>query len=138
MTAARTSRTHRVPLGAVDEFPVDAFRVMEVDGTEIGVLRTGAGAVHAVRNRCPHAGAPICRGELTDTMLPSAPGECEAGLQQQVLRCLWHQYEFDVTTGKALFGSHRYRLRVYPAAVEDGTVVVTMPLRRRDDQRRSR
>jgi nitrite reductase (NADH) small subunit len=112
-----------VGVGPLDAFPLNEVRVLEVGGRSIGVVRT-AEAVYAVRNVCPHQGAPICRGSFGGTMMPSAPGEKEYGLEHRVLRCPWHAWEFDVRTGEALFGTSDRRLVTYRTEVRGGDVFV--------------
>jgi nitrite reductase/ring-hydroxylating ferredoxin subunit len=90
----------------------DAFTLVSVAGSEIGIVRSADG-FHAVRNWCPHRGAPVCRGWITGTMLPSAPGDLDWGLDGRVLRCPWHRWEFDLHTGQALFDIDRRRLITY-------------------------
>jgi len=50
-------------VGALDELRGAGGVVVRIGGREIGVLADPVtGDVHAVRNRCPHHGAPLCRG----------------------------------------------------------------------------
>jgi nitrite reductase (NADH) small subunit len=116
-----------VVLGPASAFPQGRFRVVAVAGREIGVTRTAAGAVYAVRNSCPHRGAPVCMGTFGGTMLPSPRGVLSYGLEEEVLRCPWHGWEFDLGTGRALFGTASRRLVTYPAALRGGEIVLTLP-----------
>ena len=75
----------------------------------VAVFNDG-GALHAVDDACTHAG-----GSLAD-------GLCEDG----VVTCGWHGAQFRLCDGKGL-GPPAYRgLTVYPVAVVDGVVVVTI------------
>lgn len=102
------------------------MRILRLGRREIGVFRTADGALFAVRNVCPHKGAPICRGKVTGTMLPSAPGCLEYGMEERVLRCPWHGMEFDVRTGEALFGETNTHVRTYPVSVREGVVEISL------------
>lgn len=62
--------------------------------------------------------APVCQGKLGGTALPGKVGEYKYGLDGQVVRCPWHGWEFDVTTGRSLFNPHRCRVRSYEAFCE--------------------
>ncbi len=107
-----------------DEFGVGARRILKVDGREIGVFRTEAG-LFALRNSCPHQGAPLCLGPVTGTTLASAPGEYVWGMEGQVLRCPWHGWEFDLRTGVGLYDPYRHeRVATYEVKNEDGEVVL--------------
>jgi nitrite reductase (NADH) small subunit len=115
-------------VGAEADFALDAFRVVEIRGRSIGVVRTVAGWF-AIRNRCPHQGAPLCSGRVTGTMLPGLPDELRWGMQGRVLRCPWHGWEFDLETGRSLFGVSRDRAATYALEVRNGRVCVLLPAR---------
>lgn len=121
----------RYQVGSIDDFPVGGRRIVEVESRTIGIFNVD-GRLHAVRNVCPHHGAPLCRGTLSGTMLPSDPGEYHFGMQDQVLRCPWHGWEFDLTTGRCLFGVDKTRVAAtYDIEVdEDGQVFIDMKRRR--------
>lgn len=97
-------------------------QVVNVDGVEVGVFNVG-GHLVAYRNHCPHQGAPVCQGRVTGTTMPCAPGEYTYGLRGRVLVCPWHGWEFDLHTGRALFGG-RTRLARVPVTVDDGKVML--------------
>ncbi len=98
--------------------------IVSVKGMEIGVFLVD-GEVYAWRNVCPHAAAPICQGNVTGTRLPSAVYEYEYGCHGRIVRCPWHGWEFDLTTGKHL-ADESVALRGFPAAVEGNDVYVLM------------
>ena len=113
-------------VGDVGRFPEGQFVLMEVGGQQIGVVRLRGGALRAVRNWCPHKGAPICRGVISGTWPPSAPGALDYDREGEVLVCPWHGYEYDLNTGRELFQPVPTRLRMFPVVVRDGTVFVTV------------
>ena len=78
----------------------------------------------AVRNWCPHKGAPLCKGPVTGTMLPSEPGAYKWGMEGAVIRCPWHGWEFDLRSGTTLFGTDRRKLIRYEVSVRDGRVLL--------------
>jgi nitrite reductase (NADH) small subunit len=93
-----------------------------VGGREIGVLRDRAtGAVHAVRNRCPHHGAPLCLGTVRDR-LGGRPAQYVAA-ERRVLHCPWHGWEFDLDSGRCP-DDERMRVAVYPVKIELGRVLI--------------
>jgi nitrite reductase (NADH) small subunit len=123
--AVRQTRKHRV--GSVDDFPPRTIKVVRVGSRSLGIANAG-GMFYAILNVCPHELSPICEhGTITGTTLPSSVGEVEYGLEDRVLRCPWHGYEFDLQTGQALFTKFRGRLRTFPVSVEDGDVLVEIP-----------
>lgn len=119
----------RQHLGAVADFEPGCFRVFELQGRPIGVVRTEQG-FFAVRNRCPHQGADICAGLVTGTMEPSAPGEFSYSEDRLVVVCPWHRWEFELATGESYGQVTRKRLVTYEVEVEDGEVYVLMKGRR--------
>jgi nitrite reductase (NADH) small subunit len=110
-------------VGEVGDFEPGRFRIYDVDGNEIGVVRTGDG-FYAVRNACPHQTAPICLGKVGGTWLPSRPGEYVYGLDGRVLRCPWHSWEFDLTDGSAVGGITTKKLTTYPVELDGDSVYV--------------
>ena len=122
-----------VNVGPADTFPVGEFRIVTIGRREIGVLRRGDGRVHAVRNRCPHKGAPMCRFKPTGTMIPGPPGTLEWGHEGDILRCPWHGFEFHIESGARPYADSAMRLRVYPARIEQGEIIIDMrPLRSKE------
>lgn len=110
---------------ARDELREGEFTVVRAGRREVGIV-LWRGEVHALANRCPHMGAPVCRGRVTplvDEALPRAALRC-AG-DDAVLSCPWHGWEFRIDSGVAVADSH-YRLRRYRAEVRDGRVLVEL------------
>ena len=112
---------HRHVVGKASELLPGTRKIVEVKGRSIGVFNL-EGAYYALRNSCPHQGGPICQGTLTGTMLPSEPGEYVYGMENRVLRCPWHCWEFDITTGKMIFVPDPLRVRTYEVGVESPSV----------------
>lgn len=109
----------------VSELPPGARKLVEIDGRSIGLFNV-KGNYRAVLNVCPHELAPVCRGDLRGTTLPSQPGEFQWGREGEILACPWHQWEFDLLTGKCLVDKRR--LALLPVEVEDGFIyVLTRP-----------
>jgi 3-phenylpropionate/trans-cinnamate dioxygenase ferredoxin subunit len=117
------SRAH--DLGAAAEFAAGSLRRVEVEGRALVVLRQGE-EFFALRDRCPHQGAPLSAGHLGGTPLPCRPGEpVEYGRLGEVLTCPWHGWEFDVRTGRAL-ANPQARVRAYPVRREGERLLVEL------------
>ena len=112
---------HRHVVGKKREFPPGTRRIVEVRGRSIGVFNVD-GAYYALRNTCPHQGGPLCQGTLTGTMIPSEPGNYVYGMKNRVLRCPWHCWEFDITTGKMIFVPDPLRVKTYDVGIEPPSV----------------
>ena len=112
--AARTAH----PVCPVAELPAGGRKIVEIAGRSIGVFNLGAGRYCAVRNRCPHRGAPVCEGKLIGLVTADRPYHLTREREGEILRCPWHGWEFDLTTGKSIFMPETWRLNSYPAGVE--------------------
>ena len=114
-------REARIPLrDAPDE---GAVRMLEVDGHRVGLYRV-AGDLHALANRCPHRGAPLCAGMIA-TPLEADGATVMLGPRHSVVRCPWHKWEFDIATGRCLVDT-RLRVRRYAVHLDGENVVVTL------------
>ncbi len=127
------------PVGLASELPSGERKIVNIAGRSIGIFNV-RGKFYALRNACPHQGAPLCKGSVHGTATPSRPGEYTWGQEGEILRCPWHGWEFDLTTGKSLFNPHKVRVRrydvtvaiagqdpsveTYPVSIEDGTILV--------------
>lgn len=123
----------RVDIGSVDDFPQRGIRIVEADGVELGVCRWGE-SFYAVRNVCPHQGAPLCRGFLQSGLTARYDTDgvsLEAVDDEPVILCSWHRWEFSLRTGQSAWDPH-YRVKCYPVLVEAGRVLVQLRRSRRD------
>lgn len=112
------------PVATVEELPEGAFKMVEIDGRSIGVYNVKGDYV-AVHNYCPHQGAALCRGPVCGTTLESQVYEYIYGRDQEIIRCPWHGWEFDLKTGKSLF-SEKVRVRRYKVEVTEGQIGVVI------------
>jgi nitrite reductase (NADH) small subunit len=104
VTASRVS-THRLgPLGLV---PVGEGRAFAVDGEQVAVFHLRDGSLRATQAWCPHAGGPLADGQLDPAKVV----------------CPLHLRGFFFADGRCAEGE---RIRVYPARVEDGGIVVEL------------
>ena len=113
-------------VGTTDEIAPGQRKIVEVQGISVGVFNVG-GTYYALRNRCPHQGAPLCLGSLKGTALPSSPGEYLWARDGEILRCPWHGWEFDVTTGLSVCDPNGVRVRAYEVTI-DGVDTAVSPL----------
>ena len=109
-----------IDLGPIDSFTPGEFKLIKVGRREIGIIRLADDRIFAVANHCPHRGAPICHGAVGGTLLPSHPDTLVYGMEDEVVRCPWHGYEFGLRTGECLFTGRSMRLRTYDVELRDG------------------
>jgi nitrite reductase (NADH) small subunit len=99
------------------ELPAGERKIIDANGRSIGVFNVH-GRYYALRNLCPHQLAPLCLGQVTGTTLPSKVGEYIYGREGEIVRCPWHGWEFDITTGRSIFNPHKVRVKTYEVRVE--------------------
>lgn len=92
-------------------------KIVTLKKRSIGVFNIN-GEYFALKNTCPHQRAPLCEGKITGTTLPSKVGEYHYGHEGEIIHCPWHQWEFNIKTGKSVFNPHRVRVATYPVEVE--------------------
>jgi nitrite reductase/ring-hydroxylating ferredoxin subunit len=112
-------------LGPVEDFPPGSRRIVDLDGRSIGVFNVD-GRLYALRNRCPHQGAPLCVGPVAPLLTATRPGSYVAE-STEVVRCPWHGWEFRLDDGRSWFDPDGTRVHAYPVQVRDGQVVVRTP-----------
>ena len=74
-------------VGVAKTSDVGDGQMIEVDleGKPIAIANV-EGKFYAIAGECPHQGGPLAEGELEETLLT----------------CPWHNFRFDVTTGRTL------------------------------------
>ncbi len=107
----------RCVVGRLSEFAPGTRKIVTVGGRSIGVFNV-RGQFYALRNRCPHQGAPLCLGRVKGTTLSSKPYEYVYGRDQEIIQCPWHGWEFEIATGRTFFNPHRMRVKTYDVTVE--------------------
>jgi len=109
-------------VGSLEELEREGRMVARLGGREIGVVAGGThGEIYALRNRCPHHGAPLCLGTLRERASGTPAQYALSG--ETVIRCPWHGWEFDLETGRCL-DDPSVRVAVYEAKVEKGRVLI--------------
>jgi nitrite reductase/ring-hydroxylating ferredoxin subunit len=107
-------------IGPARDLRAGSRKIVRIPGVgSVGVFNV-AGEYFALKNACPHQGGPLCLGRLTGTTRPHfRPGEApeiEWIRDGEILRCPWHNWEFDIRTGEAVFNGTK-RVATYPVAI---------------------
>lgn len=116
--------TERWAVATASEIGPGDRLLVEVKRHSIGLFNVN-GTFVAALNVCPHELAPVCRGRLGGTTLPSDPGIYRWGRDGEILTCPWHGWEFGLLDGRML-ADPRIRLRLYPVEIEDDTVYIRL------------
>lgn len=98
-----------------------------VENRRIIVSRLPTGEVKAFTGRCPHQGACLEYGLVTDLVEGETVNEISVDKTCSVLRCPWHGFEFSLMTGQAVVANSlgKYlRLRSFDVEIDGEDVVV--------------
>lgn len=110
-------------VGKTGDFPNNKSKKIKVGKKNLLIWKRDR-LFFATSEECPHQGASLSTVELTGTMLPSKPKELVYGLEGTIIQCPWHAWEFDVKTGKKIYGGDPRCLLTYEVTVEDDDVYV--------------
>jgi nitrite reductase (NADH) small subunit len=92
----------------IDDVEPGTVRMVRVDDREIALARVD-GEFYATQGHCLHLQGPLGEGRLED----------------HVLTCPWHGWQYDVRTGENEF-DRAIQLETYEVRVEDGDVKVAL------------
>ena len=81
---------------------------VEVNGTSLAIFNV-SGTFHAIDNTCVHRGGPLGEGDLDG----------------EVVTCPWHQWSYNVTTGKCI-NSPAACVKSYPVKIEGADITVQL------------
>ncbi|HVL03897.1 MAG TPA: Rieske 2Fe-2S domain-containing protein, partial [Acidimicrobiales bacterium] len=108
---ATVTQPDPVTVARAGELAPGSVRTVDAGGTPVALANAG-GALCAVADACPHAGASLGAGTLRGASL----------------ECPRHGGTFDVRTGTALAGPTDEAVRCFPVTVSDGAVQVAAAL----------
>jgi nitrite reductase/ring-hydroxylating ferredoxin subunit len=97
-----------VTVARVEEIPPGSLAHVRAGETEIALANV-SGELYAVQGHCLHLEGPLGEGVLEDG----------------VLTCPWHGWQYDVRTGLNEF-DHAIKLQTYEVRVENGDVQVAV------------
>lgn len=95
----------------VDRVPLYEGRAVEIAGREIAIFNLG-GRVLAIDNRCPHRGGPLADGIVAGDMVV----------------CPLHGWRVGLATGQAGARGMASCVETYPVRVDDGVIVIGLPI----------
>jgi 3-phenylpropionate/trans-cinnamate dioxygenase ferredoxin subunit len=119
----------RYVVARADELRPGTRIIRNVGGRSIGVFNVD-GELYAIRNRCPHQGAELCRGRVLRPVLAPQPGVYVEQEGTRWLQCPWHGWDFDMTNGQSWFDPAKMRVRAYSVSVESGANLDAPPAER--------
>jgi nitrite reductase/ring-hydroxylating ferredoxin subunit len=110
-------RTHELAPGQMISGQVGPIPVV--------VIRAADGTLHAMVAKCLHQGGPLDKGKLYEHMSTAGIGEYIPDKGYEILKCPWHGYEYDITTGCVIADPCR-RLQQFNVREEGDEVVVEL------------
>jgi nitrite reductase (NADH) small subunit len=111
-------------VAGINEIPEGTHKIVDVKGFSIGIYNV-RGEFHALNNYCPHQGAKLCKGPVCGTNMESEVYQYNYGRDQEIVRCPWHGWEFDIKTGKSLF-SDKVRTKKFQVVIEGEKIGVVI------------
>ncbi len=106
-----TDQIEFIPVATVEELSNVQRIILDVDGLSIAIFNI-AGQYFAIADICSHDDGPVAEGELSDYQIA----------------CPRHGALFDIKTGKALTLPAVVDIAVYPVRVEEGEILLGLPL----------
>jgi 3-phenylpropionate/trans-cinnamate dioxygenase ferredoxin component len=100
----------RVPVARADDLAPGTMLMVQVDGTNVLLVNLD-GSIRAMQGTCSHEYFELDRGFLTGDSIT----------------CALHLSRFDLASGEALDPPAEQPLRMYPADIADGEIVLTLP-----------
>lgn len=105
-------------VGTVDQIPPGDRKLVEVRGRPIAIFNLD-GDFFGILNRCPHQGASLCKGQIVGLVESDEPGTYNFSRQNEIIRCPWHGWEFDIRTGKSRCEPDKIKATQYSVTVND-------------------
>lgn len=109
-------------VATVDDIPPGKVKRVDVEGRALALFNVD-GEFFALSDRCPHKGA------FFSLIGQEAFGGCgtmgEINEEESTIRCPFHFWEFDLTTGESVAGFNE-RVPTFETSVVDGKVRVRL------------
>jgi len=93
-------------IAELNEIPKGGSKLVMVDDAPVALFNL-KGKIHAWDNRCPHRGASLADGNISES----------------IIQCKFHLWEFDVETGCAVANSD-LRVKTFPVKVKNDKVFI--------------
>src|SRR5262249_48737677 len=120
-SAVRTTR--KTVVGPVSDFPIGTKTRIEIDGRAIAIFSVDSG-FYALRDVCPHRGAPLSAGSFVGWLEADGPGCYRFDSSRQLIKCPWHGWEYELATGQSWYDPVRDRVRAYSIDVQGGQALL--------------
>jgi 3-phenylpropionate/trans-cinnamate dioxygenase ferredoxin subunit len=119
---SKINSKNRHIIATAAELPPGQRKIVTIAGREIGVFNLN-GSFYALRNVCPHRNGPLCYGRLRPLVVSPGVYQLDHEREDEILKCPWHQWEFDIKTGQALYDPN-LRVKTYRVTQEGDDIVL--------------
>lgn len=109
---------------STSEVAPGAQKIVTINRRPIGIFEID-GTYHAMLNVCPHRGGALCEGPQCGTSTSDTDFGIHYGRHNELVRCAWHGWEFDIRTGQALADSSM-KAKTFDVSVEGDQIFVHM------------
>jgi nitrite reductase (NADH) small subunit len=117
----------RYPLCNVNEVPAGAKKAFTIKNIPIVLVHSSKDEFFAIYGLCPHQRAALKDGTLGGLTVADEVGEdFRYEREGEILRCAWHGFSYDVTTGVCLAAPERLRVKTYSLVIEQSEVFLDM------------
>ena len=71
-----------------------------------------------------HQGASLCKGKLVGLVEADRPGQYNFTRNNEIIRCAWHGWEFDIRTGKSRCEPEKIKATQYNINTKTGSEII--------------
>ena len=111
----------------VEDVPPGEKRTFTVKNIPLLIVRSKEGSFYALYRFCPHQRGDLSSGILGGLTQADEPGAAFEYIREgEIIRCPWHGFSFDATTGTCLTVPEKLRVRTYPLSITDQEVFLDL------------
>ena len=110
-------------VAAADEILPGERKLVNVRGRPILIFNLD-GDYFGILDRCPHQGASLCKGKLVGLVEADRPGQYNFTRNNEIIRCAWHGWEFDIRTGKSRCKKKKIKATQYNVETKIGSDII--------------
>jgi len=110
----------------ITDIPQGEKRAYTIKNVPLVVVHSQQGEFYALYDHCPHQRVPLSDGVLCGVTSAAQAGDAFTYTREaEILRCPWHGFSFDVTTGFCL-SAPEFRVRTYPLSIEQSQLFLDL------------
>jgi 3-phenylpropionate/trans-cinnamate dioxygenase ferredoxin subunit len=105
-----------------EEIPEGRAWPVRAGGRDLLIVRW-RDELFAVRNVCPHMSCSMARGRVVARAASSTVGEMGTDDDRPTIQCPWHNYDFDLRTGRC-FSDRSLRVKTYRVTRDGDRLII--------------